>query len=160
MQPPPDSTGKATGCRTTRGQYTKGSVMTQVYLAGPIHGRSDIECKAWRNEAAAVLGVHDITCLDPMRHDYRGIEEEAADDIVAHDEQMIDEADLVLVNANEPSWGTAMEVFYAKNLGKEVVAFTDADSISPWLRVHTTAIFGTLAQALGGIVFRDTKGMR
>jgi nucleoside 2-deoxyribosyltransferase len=134
--------------------------MKVVYLAGPIHGRLDLECKAWRNEAAAILGVHDIKCLDPLDHDYRGVEEEFADEIVARDEQMIDEADVVLVNASEPSWGTAMEVFYAKNLGKVVIAFTHSDAISPWLRVHTTAIFGTLAQAIGAIVFRDATGMR
>jgi nucleoside 2-deoxyribosyltransferase len=134
--------------------------MKKVYLAGPIHGRSDIECKAWRNEAAAILGIHDISCLDPMQHDYRGLEDESAEQLVEEDERMIDEADVVLVNANEPSWGTAMEVFYAKNLGKEVVAFTNAETVSPWLRVHTTVIFGTLAQALGGIVLRDVAGMR
>lgn len=132
----------------------------KVYLAGPIHGRTDIECKAWRNEAACILSVHDIECLDPMRHDYRGIEEGAAEELVAEDERMIDDSDVVLVNANEPSWGTAMEVFYAKNLGRDVIAFTNDASISPWLRVHTTAIFSSLADALGGIVFGDTKGMR
>ena len=134
--------------------------MKLVYLAGPIHGRNDLECKAWRNEAAAILGVHDIECLDPMSHDCRGIEEDVAEDIVDRDRQMIDQASAVLVNGNEPSWGTAMEVFYAKSLGKPVIAFTNAETISPWLRVHTTAVFGTLHQALGGIVFADAAGMR
>ena len=132
----------------------------KIYLAGPIHGRLDIECKAWRSEAAGVLGVHDIEVVDPMQHDYRGVEEGAAEDIVVMDKDSIDECDLVLVNANEPSWGTAMEVFYANSIGKDVVAFSNAESISPWLRVHTTAIFGTLPQALSGIVFSEAAGMR
>jgi nucleoside 2-deoxyribosyltransferase len=132
----------------------------KIYLAGPIHGRLDVECKAWRSEAAGILGVHDIECVDPMRHDYRGVEEEAAEEIVVMDKDLLCECDMVLVNANEPSWGTAMEVFYANSIGKDVVAFSNAESISPWLRVHATAIFGTLSQALSGILFGEAAGMR
>ena len=133
---------------------------SKVYLAGPIHGRTDAQCKAWRTEAASILGVHDVQCMDPMEHDYRGIEDEFAEELVARDKEWIEECDVVLVNASEPSWGTAMEVLYAESVGSQVVAFTDAESISPWLRVHATAIFGTLAQALEGILFGQSAGMR
>ena len=134
--------------------------MAKVYLAGPIHGMTDIGCKLWRAEAAALLGVHDVEVVDPMTRDFRGREEEFADDLVAADKEDIERSDVVLVNANHPSWGTAMEVMYGISFGKRVVAFTDADSISPWLRCHTSAIFGTLHEAIAGIVLGECAGMR
>lgn len=134
--------------------------MAKVYLAGPIHGMTDLECKAWRTEAAALLAVHDVEALDPMCRDFRGTEEELADELVEADKEDIEQADVVLVNANHPSWGTAMEVFYAKSLGKRVIAFSNSASISPWLRCHTCAIFGTLHEAIAGIVLGECAGMR
>lgn len=134
--------------------------MKTVYLAGPIFGKSDGECMTWRNRANSLLGIHDIGCIDPMFRDYRGIEEDAVEEIIAQDKAWIEQCSLVLVNANEPSWGTAMECFYAISLGKRVIAFTNAAAISPWLRCHTTAIFGTLEEAVGGILFGEVTGMR
>ena len=131
-----------------------------VYLAGPIHGRSDIECKHWRTEAAALLSVHDVEAIDPMARDFRGCEDEVAEQLVEADKHEIEQCLMVLVNANEPGWGTAMEVFYANSLGKPVIAFSNADSISPWLRCHTRAIFGTLHEAIAGIVLGESQGMR
>jgi nucleoside 2-deoxyribosyltransferase len=134
--------------------------MARVYLAGPIHGMTDLECKAWRTEAAALLSVHDVEFIDPMSRDFRGLEEDAVDELVEADKGDIEQADVVLVNANRPGWGTAMEVFYANSLGKQVVAFSNSPSISPWLRCHTSAIFGTLHEALAGIVLGECVGMR
>lgn len=134
--------------------------MPKVYLAGPIHGMTDLECKAWRTEATALLAVHDVETIDPMLRDFRGAEEEFADELVEADKEDIEQSDVVLVNANHPGWGTAMEVFYAKSLGKQVISFTNADSISPWLRCHTCGIFGTLHEAIAGIVLGECSGMR
>ena len=134
--------------------------MKTVYLAGPIFGKTDRECMVWRNRANSILGVHGVSCFDPMFADYRGVEDDAAEELVARDKEWIEQATLVLVNANEPSWGTAMEVLYAKTLGKQVIAFTEADAISPWLRCHTTAIFRTMEESLGGILFGEVAGMR
>lgn len=131
-----------------------------VYLAGPIHGMTDLECKHWRNEATALLGIHDVDVLDPMARDFRGREDEVADEIVEADKHDIEHCAVVLVNASQAGWGTAMEVFYANSLGKQVIAFTDAESISPWLRCHTSAIFGTLHEAIAGIVLGECAGMR
>lgn len=134
-----------------------------VYLAGPIHGRTDSECKEWRSKAAAILGVHDIACIDPMSRDYRGTEDANAEELVARDKEWIEQCDVVLVNANVPSWGTAMECLYAVSFGKKVVAFathSSAESLSPWLRCHCTAVFESLWAALDGIVFGSTGGMR
>jgi nucleoside 2-deoxyribosyltransferase len=127
-----------------------------VYLAGPIHGRTDDECKAWRNDAASVLGGYGIACIDPTQNDYRGVEDTCTDAIVSQDKKWIDDSAIVLVNANAPSWGTAMEVFYGFMSAKHIVAFSNAASISPWLRCHTTAVFGTLAEACDWIVWATT----
>ena len=95
-----------------------------------------------------------------MTRDFRGREDEVADELVDADKDAIEQCSVLLVNANQPGWGTAMEVFFAKSIGKQVIAFTNADSISPWLRCHTWAIFGTLHEAIAGIVLGECAGMR
>ncbi len=50
--------------------------MSKLYLAGPISGLTHAECVGWRNEAAAKLEPHGITCFSPMRgKDYLSAEE-------------------------------------------------------------------------------------
>lgn len=127
--------------------------MLRVYLAGPINGCTDEECKAWRAEARRLLEpTH--TVIDPMDFDCRGLEDRMAAEIVKHDLERLDEADLVLVNATRPSWGTAMELVYARQGGKPAVAFAGfpVDGASPWLAGHTSRIFGTLTEACSHIV--------
>lgn len=131
-----------------------------VYLAGPIHGKSDSECKVWRDQARRVLENLGQLVVDPLERDYRGAEDQNAMRIVSEDKDWIEQCDIVLVNANEPSWGTAMEVMYAISFGKRVVAFTNAESISPWLRCHSHAIFTNLTQALANICGSAVVGMR
>jgi nucleoside 2-deoxyribosyltransferase len=109
-----------------------------VYLCGGINGLSDADCKDWREAAKSLL-----TCdtLDPMRHDYRGIEDRVWTEIVAHDLADIQNSDAVLVNATRPSWGTAMEIVYARNMEKPVVAFVQpGQPVSPWLKYHCSVV--------------------
>ena len=134
-----------------------------VYLAGPINGKSDDECKGWRDAAAETLRLFGHQVLDPMSRDYRGREEENAEKIVEGDKEDIATCHVVLVNANGPSWGTAMELVYASQYGKEVVAFAthcNSPRISPWLRMHTTAIYQSLSHALAAINQGSSAGMR
>lgn len=134
-----------------------------VYLAGPINGKSDDECKGWRDSAAHTLRLFGHQVLDPMSRDYRGIEDDNAEKIVEGDKEDIVSCDVVLVNANGPNWGTAMELVYASQCGKEVVAFAthgNVPRISPWLRMHTTAIYESLSHALAAINDGSAAGMR
>ena len=127
--------------------------MLKVYLAGPINGCTDEECKAWRAEARRLLEpIHAV--IDPMDFDCRGQESEMAGEIVKHDLERLDEADLVLVNAERPSWGTAMELVYARQGGKPAIAFAgfSIGEASPWLRGHTSKVFLTLTEACSEIV--------
>lgn len=107
----------------------------KVYLAGPIFGRTDEDCRVWRERAKCLLGGA-IKTLDPMRRDYRGCEASAANDIVRGDLKDIEECDVVLANVSSPSWGTAMEIAIASRAGKAVFAFGVASPISPWLLHH------------------------
>jgi len=116
-----------------------------VYLCGGINGLSDADCKDWREVAKALLVGH--ATLDPMRRDYRGIEDQSVAAIVRGDLDDIGACDAMLVNAERPSWGTAMEIVYAHREGKKIVAFTSG-RISPWLRYHCE-IVSTLKEAVG-----------
>jgi nucleoside 2-deoxyribosyltransferase len=134
--------------------------MNVVYLAGPINGKTDAECNGWRSEAARRLNAAGLKILDPMARDYRGQEDDNVDEIVRGDLDDIESCDVVLVNACSPSWGTAMELVYAKGFGKVIVAFSDAPRISPWLRHHTHAVYSAIGEAVAGVVSGSAKGMR
>ena len=107
----------------------------KVYLAGPINGCSDDECKYWREMVKQSIQDWGYEILDPMRRDYRGIEFENAAQIVADDLSDIQECDIMFAYCYKPSWGTAMEIFYAKSLGKRVIVVTE--SSSPWLQTYS-----------------------
>lgn len=117
----------------------------KVYLCGPIHGCTDEEARGWRDEAKRGLGG--VTFVDPMDRDFRGNEEDNVHLIVNGDKAEIASCDVLLVNAERPSWGTAMEIHEAWQSSKLVVAFCSG-RVSPWLRYHCTVVFPTLTDAL------------
>lgn len=105
----------------------------KVYLCGPINGCTDAEANDWRQYVSQFLP----DTIDPMRRDYRGIEDAAYREIVELDKIDVADADVILVNYEKPSVGTSMEVLYAWQMGKRVVVVhRDGASISPWLRYH------------------------
>lgn len=124
--------------------------MKKVYLAGAINGKSDAECIDWRESAKALLAPRFET-LDPMRRDYRGVElssDELTKRLVEGDKEDIRECFAVIVKADAgPSWGTAMEVIYAREQGCVVVAFVGESRVSPWLAYHAHSVVGTLDDA-------------
>ncbi|HYE84948.1 MAG TPA: nucleoside 2-deoxyribosyltransferase [Vicinamibacterales bacterium] len=119
-----------------------------TYLCGGINGLSDADCRDWRESAKSLL---ETETLDPMRRDYRGREAECVNEIVQGDLADIRASDLVLVNAVRPSWGTAMEVFFAHSIGKRVIAWTGDARVSPWLRFHCDAVHPALGAAIDDI---------
>jgi nucleoside 2-deoxyribosyltransferase len=125
-----------------------------VYLAGPINGCTDAECRDWREAAKAVFPL----ALDPMRRDYRGREDAACREIVGLDKMDILFADVVLVNYVKPSVGTAMEILFAWENRKPVVLWcASGEPLSPWLRYHSTVIVHSFADALEAV--REIKGI-
>jgi nucleoside 2-deoxyribosyltransferase len=119
-----------------------------TYLCGGINGLSDTDCRDWRTAAKALL---DGETLDPMRRDYRGREDDSVREIVEGDIADIRASDVVLVNAIRPSWGTAMEVFFAHSIGKPVIAWSGDARISPWLRYHCVEIHPALGAAVDAV---------
>ena len=117
----------------------------KVYLCGGINGLSDMDCKDWREESKHTLSAE---CIDPMDRDYRGVEEMAVVPIVTGDLADIRACDALLVNASRPSWGTAMEIVYAHQFGKTIIAFTETPRPSPWLLYHCTRVVGSLPEAV------------
>lgn len=121
-----------------------------IYLCGPIMDASADESKTWRQRAKERLAGRFIL-LDPMRRDFRDREIDSANEIVEFDLQDIRNADILLVNYNKPSIGTAMEVFYAAHgQGKFVIAFSphSYQDMSPWMVKYCTKILSDLGTAL------------
>lgn len=121
----------------------------RIYLAGPINGRTDAECKNWREQCKEVLGAE--RCFDPMSRDYRGRELEPgiARTIVEQDKRDIFASDAVLVYFDKPSVGTSMEVLFAWDHRLPVfVVNASGAPLSPWLLYHATAFFSDLDAAL------------
>ena len=86
-----------------------------------------------------------------MRRNFKDREVDSANEIVEFDLQDVRDADIILVNYNKPSIGTAMEVFYAAhNLGKFIVAFSpfSFEECSPWMVRFCTKILPDLQSAL------------
>lgn len=123
--------------------------MNTIYLGGGIIGLADTECKAWREAAKELLP--DWKCLDPLRRDYRGKEGTIDPALVVSDDLFdIDCSDALLVNALRPSWGTAMEIRYAYEKSKKIVAF-GCNPKHFWLEFHCTQIVPGLEEAIAAL---------
>jgi nucleoside 2-deoxyribosyltransferase len=119
----------------------------RVYLAGPINGCSNEECKNWREYLKSELGEEHT--LDPMRRDYRGIEMESVNEIVEDDKADIDNSTHLIVNYDRPSVGTSMEILYAWERKLPVIVVTSKDiRLSPWLVYHSIAIVYSFEDAI------------
>jgi nucleoside 2-deoxyribosyltransferase len=129
----------------------------KIYLAGPINGCTDEECKDWRQVVKSWCKEHfgwDFTCIDPMARDYRGVEDAEYREIVDLDKRDILKADVLLVNYLKPSVGTSMEVFYAWTIGKPIIVIAaEGTRISPWLRYHSTTIVNSFETAIKKLQF-------
>ncbi len=117
----------------------------KVYLCGGINGLSDADAKDWREQAKRLL----VGCetADPMRRDYRGVEDMNVHEIVHGDLEDIDGSDVLLAMCPKPSWGTAMEIFYAHDAGKRVFVVAPAGPLSPWLKYHSHRVCPTVEDA-------------
>lgn len=125
----------------------------KIYLSGPIMDEHVDQATTWREIAKAQLSDQ-FVLLDPMRRNFKDREVDSANEIVEFDLQDVRDADIVLVNYNKTSIGTAMEVFYASHdLGKFVVAFSPFSfkDCSPWMVKHCTKILPSLEVALAYI---------
>ena len=122
----------------------------KVYLCGPINGRSDDDCKGWREYAKERLP----DTLDPMDRDYRGRELEPgiAAEIVENDKADILRCDAMIVYYDKPSVGTSMEILFAHQAnGKEfrtILVDKSDKPLSPWLIYHCPEVTKSLDEAI------------
>ncbi len=121
-------------------------MMKVIYLAGPINGCSDSECKDWRNKVKYSVQDWGYDILDPMRRDYRDAELENIASIVEGDKKDVASCDILLANCVKPSFGTSMEIMLAKQLGKKVLIITKYSS--PWLYYHADLVVGNVEEAI------------
>lgn len=123
--------------------------MKTLYLCGAINGCTDSGAMDWRERVKREL-ADQYEFLDPMRRDYRGRESEPGFDarIVLGDTEDIARSDAILVAADEPSWGTAMEVRLAWASLKYVLVVCAAERPSPWLTYHANFLVPTLPDAI------------
>ncbi len=127
--------------------------MRKIYLCGPIMDEHEGTAREWRQTAHEGLGRR-FVMLDPMRRNFKDREVDSANEIVEFDLQDVRDADIILVNYNKPSIGTAMEVFYASHeLGKFVVGFSPFEfkECNPWMVKFCTKILPTLEDAIAYI---------
>lgn len=115
-----------------------------IYLCGPIQGRSDSECRDWRNWVKENWAGQ---CRDPMDRDYRNLfwKPEQAAGVVEEDLSDINLSDGVLAYYDRPSVGTSMEIFYAAVVRRMPVFLINASGVgtgylSPWLLHHVVGI--------------------
>lgn len=121
----------------------------RVYLAGGINGLTDSQCKDWREYAKTRLP----DTLDPMRRDYRGIEGDHVQEIVEFDIDDINACDAVLANCSAPSWGTGMEIRFARSRDKLIhVVVPEGKAVSPWLWYHADGVHTTLDAAIDALL--------
>lgn len=70
---------------------------------------------------------------------------ELAERIVKHDLDFIKKSDVVVAISNGPSYGTAMEMFIAKQLGKHVIFHSEESIPTPWPVAFSDAVSNDLS---------------
>jgi nucleoside 2-deoxyribosyltransferase len=141
---------KNTPSKSSPRDRANGTPRRKIYLCGPIMDESDGKAREWRTVATKKLSKQ-FTILNPMRRNFKDREVDSANEIVEFDLQDVRDADIILVNYNKSSIGTAMEVFYASHvLQKFVIAFSPFTfkDCSPWMVRFCTKILPTLEGAV------------
>lgn len=124
----------------------------RIYLAGPIFGQSDDQANSWRRQ---VREIHPGTVLDPMDRDYRGRESENVNAIVELDKLDIRRSDAVIANCPYPSYGTAMEIYFAHSIHRPVLTVVPDGPVSPWLAYHSSVVLHVLHEAVEMVNTRE-----
>ena len=119
--------------------------MNKIYLAGPVTHSNDPN--GWRDIATSILETWPrFEAINPLTVEAR-VKTDA--EIVALDYRWILDSRAILAEVFEPSWGTAMEIAFAKQHGIPVFAWgKHPDKCSPWLRHHATKIDYSMSGAI------------
>ena len=94
------------------------------------------------------LQRHGISVVNPLDLVFAHIDDFATSDpSVRKALDLIDQSDAVLANLMRPSYGTAMEIFYAHRQGKMVTVVGNSP-FSPWVLSHSKARFESIEPAI------------
>src|SRR5262245_29004245 len=118
--------------------------MKRVYLCGAINGKSDAECREWREWFKQ---HHGFLWLDPMSRDIRGKEDELGDETADKDLEEVESSDALLLNAWTPGWGSCSELVWAWLAHIPTVTICQPP-VSPWLRKWSDHMVRTKEEAL------------
>lgn len=118
----------------------------KIYLSGPMYMGLE-QASTWRAEFASYLDDAELNSvyfdiLDPCSRFYENKRflTENGSWIVKIDKMEIKKADVIIVNATHPGWGTPMEHYIAYELGKFVIAFDEKEYSSIWTIAHSHVI--------------------
>jgi len=117
----------------------------QVYLAGPPHAEE------YRSRAAELVRARGWEPIDPMRRDFRGRTQGSEAEIVEGDLADIRSCAAVLADFTRPDEGTAMEVWYAREQGIPVVAYTGGTPPHPWTVYVADEVCADLRSAVAAL---------
>ncbi len=102
----------------------------------------------WRSKATTRLQQSGFRVLNPLEFAFFADEKNLAiERRVRQSLNLIDQCDALLANLNKPSYGTAMEMFYAYRRGK-MVTVVGQSPFSPWVVSHSKARFDDVDRAL------------
>lgn len=102
-------------------------------------------------EIQSLLRKEGFAVLDHISEkgmDYSGIEDfrdkkDLAQEIVNHDLDFVRKSDVIVALLNRPSYGTAIEIFVAKELGKKVVFLSERQVPTPWPIAFSNSVVKT-----------------
>lgn len=129
--------------------------MSQIYLTGDVIESTDIAGLMdnpdldWRTRALSKLQRYGMRVINPIVG--VGANDLAMESRIRRALDLIDQADAVLANLKNSSYGTPMEIFYAHRRGK-MVTVVGQSPFSPWVLSHSNARFEDIEHAIDFII--------
>ena len=126
-----------------------------IYLAGPIHNTNYEKTHNWRNVCKEQLEDHfNILCPtvrivngdhSMITYDYKKI--------ITQDKKDIISSDIILANCWKVSVGTSMEVLFAYERNRKIIAVVpDLNSVSLWILGHSNNVFDNIQGAINHLI--------
>jgi len=145
------------------------SLLSSIYLTGGTIDPAQLSQSAaaafnnlsnpdWRTFALTRLQNHGLRVINPLEFAWSEVDFLDAIEIAGSSDQrvqraleLIDQSDGLLANLERPSYGAAMEMFYAHRRGK-MVTVVGPSPFNPWVLSHSQARFNELDHALQYII--------
>lgn len=109
----------------------------RIYVSGAITGYEK-QTEKWRKDWLKRLEEIGFTVFDPWIH---GDKARGAVGTVNEDIRRILSADILLVNGDIPSWGSAQEMIYARLFKKHIWTVFSGETLPFWVEYHSDKVF-------------------